>query len=189
MSTLQSWGYRRRREQGEVSRRSDRVKVLTWSRGGFVLLYKRLETGAQVVHLDATQYSQHLLQCTASADVVWADETPLRVLDVKKTKLGFLWTFLTQNEAGERLIGYREEALARDADLVRTAAHRELRQQHSAPRPRATARLARIAGAESPAQESAGPGHFLRAEAEGGPHEWKRRRVAKLPDSVLQPSP
>ncbi|NVJ03467.1 transposase, partial [Myxococcus sp. AM009] len=29
--------------------------------------------------------SQHLLQCIASADVVWADETPLRVLDVKKT--------------------------------------------------------------------------------------------------------
>ncbi|NOJ81952.1 IS66 family transposase [Myxococcus xanthus] len=51
--------------------------------------------------------SQHLLQCIASADVVWADETPLRVLDVKKTRLGYLWTFLTQNEAGEWLIGYR----------------------------------------------------------------------------------
>ena len=51
--------------------------------------------------------SQHLLQCIASAEVVWADETPLRVLDVKKTRLGYLWTFLTQNEAGEWLIGYR----------------------------------------------------------------------------------
>ncbi|MCI0672340.1 MAG: IS66 family transposase, partial [Myxococcaceae bacterium] len=39
--------------------------------------------------------------------VVWADETPLRVLDVKKTRLGYLWTFLTQNEKGEWLIGYR----------------------------------------------------------------------------------
>ncbi|WP_374265040.1 IS66 family transposase [Corallococcus sp. RDP092CA] len=150
--------------------------------------------------------SQHLLQCIASADVVWADETPLRVLDVKKTRLGYLWTFLTQNEAGQWLIGYRfsmgrasktprevlggttgalvvdaytgynavtlptgrvrvgcwahvrrrffdalatapeaREALdfilelyrvesqARGAKVVRTAAHRELRQQHSAP--------------------------------------------------------
>nr|WP_216619775.1 IS66 family transposase [Myxococcus xanthus] len=150
--------------------------------------------------------SQHLLQSIAAADVVWADETPLRVLDVKKTKLGYLWTFLTQNEAGEWLIGYRfsmgrasktpkevlggtsgalvvdaytgynavtlpqgrvrvgcwahcrrrffdalatapearealdfilelyrVEAQVRDADMVRTAAHRELRQQHSAP--------------------------------------------------------
>ncbi|QDE84804.1 hypothetical protein [Myxococcus xanthus] len=33
--------------------------------------------------------SQHLLQCIAAADVVWADETPLRVLDVKKTRLGY----------------------------------------------------------------------------------------------------
>ncbi len=28
-----------------VSRRSDRMKVLTWQRGGFVLYYKRLEKG------------------------------------------------------------------------------------------------------------------------------------------------
>ncbi|QDF06296.1 transposase [Myxococcus xanthus] len=51
--------------------------------------------------------SRHLLQCIASADVVWADETPLRVLDVKKTRLGYLWTFLTQNDEGQWLIGYR----------------------------------------------------------------------------------
>ena len=53
-----------------VSRKGDRVKVLTWSRGGFVLLYKRLETGrfrlppvdegAEVVHLDATQLAMLL---------------------------------------------------------------------------------------------------------------------------------
>lgn len=150
--------------------------------------------------------SGHLLQRIASAEVVWADETPLRVLDVKKTKLGYLWTFLTQNERGEWLIGYRfsmgrasrtpkevlggttgalvvdaytgynavtlpegrtrvgcwahvrrrffdalatapeareamdfilelyrVEALAREAGVVRTAAHRELRQQKSLP--------------------------------------------------------
>jgi transposase len=51
--------------------------------------------------------SSHLLQCIAASEVVWADETPLRVLDVKKTKLGYLWTFLTQDEKGEWLIGYR----------------------------------------------------------------------------------
>ncbi|WNZ63123.1 transposase [Myxococcus sp. MxC21-1] len=39
--------------------------------------------------------------------MVWADETPLRVLDVKKTRLGYLWTFLTRNEEGQWLIGYR----------------------------------------------------------------------------------
>ncbi|QDE72708.1 transposase [Myxococcus xanthus] len=150
--------------------------------------------------------SRHLLQCIASADVVWADETPLRVLDVKKTRLGYLWTFLTQNDEGQWLIGYRfsmgrasktpkevlggtpgalvvdaytgynavtlpkgrvrvgcwahcrrrffdalatapearealafilelyrVEAQAREADVVRTAVHRELRQLHSAP--------------------------------------------------------
>ncbi|RKH57841.1 transposase, partial [Corallococcus interemptor] len=53
-----------------VSRRGDRVKVLTWSRGGFVLLYKRLEAGrfrlppvdagAQAVTLDATQLAMLL---------------------------------------------------------------------------------------------------------------------------------
>ncbi len=48
-----------------VSRRGDRVKILTFSTGGFVLYYKRLEAGrfrlpqleegAQAVALDATQ--------------------------------------------------------------------------------------------------------------------------------------
>lgn len=48
-----------------------------------------------------------LLLVIRQAQVVWADETPLRVLEVKKTKLGYLWTFLTQNEQGQWLIGYR----------------------------------------------------------------------------------
>jgi transposase len=53
-----------------VSRRGDRVKVLTFSRGGFILYYKRLETGrfrlppvdeqARVVSLDATQLAMLL---------------------------------------------------------------------------------------------------------------------------------
>ncbi|CAM4005594.1 hypothetical protein COSO111634_30920 [Corallococcus soli] len=150
--------------------------------------------------------SSHLLQVIAAAEVVWADETPVRVLDVKKTKQGYLWTFLTQTQQGEWLIGYRfslgrasttprdvlggtrgalvvdaytgynavtlpagrvrvgcwahvrrrffealptapearvaldfilalyrVEAQARDAGLVRTEAHRELRQQKSTP--------------------------------------------------------
>ncbi|RYY96951.1 MAG: IS66 family transposase, partial [Chitinophagaceae bacterium] len=150
--------------------------------------------------------SSHLLQVIAAAEVVWADETPVRVLDVKKTRQGYLWTFLTQTPQGEWLIGYRfslgrasttpkdvlggtrgalvvdaytgynavtlpegrvrigcwahvrrrffdalptapeahvaldfilalyrVEAQARDAGLVRTEAHRELRMRHSAP--------------------------------------------------------
>ncbi|MCY1030681.1 IS66 family transposase [Corallococcus sp. BB11-1] len=150
--------------------------------------------------------SSHLLQVIAAAEVVWADETPVRVLDVKKTRQGYLWTFLTQTQQGEWLIGYRfslgrasttpkdvlggtrgalvvdaytgynavtlpegrvrigcwahvrrrffdalptapeahvaldfilalyrVEAQARDAGLVRTEAHRELRMRHSAP--------------------------------------------------------
>ena len=53
-----------------VSRRGDRVKILTWDRGGFVLYYKRLEAGrfrlppvdetAQTVQLDATQLAMLL---------------------------------------------------------------------------------------------------------------------------------
>ena len=53
-----------------VSRRGDRVKILTWSSGGFVLYYKRLEKGrgsvpaveAEAVHvaLDATQLAMLL---------------------------------------------------------------------------------------------------------------------------------
>jgi transposase len=67
-------------------------------------------TLTDLFHLSASvllPLSTHLLQCIAASEVVWADETPLRVLDVKKTKRGYLWTFLTQNERGEWLIGYR----------------------------------------------------------------------------------
>lgn len=67
-------------------------------------------TLTDLFHLSASvlqPLSRHLLQCIARSEVVWADETPLRVLDVKKTRLGYLWTFLTQNEKGQWLIGYR----------------------------------------------------------------------------------
>jgi transposase len=53
-----------------VSRRADRVKILTWDKGGFVLLYKRLERGqfklphissdTMVVEIDATQLAMLL---------------------------------------------------------------------------------------------------------------------------------
>jgi transposase len=53
-----------------VSRRCDRVKILTWDNGGFVLLYKRLERGqfklphmdpsAMAVQMDATQLAMLL---------------------------------------------------------------------------------------------------------------------------------
>lgn len=53
-----------------VSRGGDKVKILTWDRGGFVLYYKRLETGrfrlppveeaARTVRVDATQLAMLL---------------------------------------------------------------------------------------------------------------------------------
>jgi len=53
-----------------VSRRGDRVKILTWDNGGFVLYYKRLEQGrfrlpsvpedALGIQLDATQLAMLL---------------------------------------------------------------------------------------------------------------------------------
>jgi transposase len=53
-----------------VSRRCDRVKILTWDEGGFVLVYKRLERGhfklphmdpsTMAVEIDATQLTMLL---------------------------------------------------------------------------------------------------------------------------------
>ena len=53
-----------------VSRRCDRVKILTWDKGGFVLIYKRLERGqfklphmdpsTMAVEIDATQLAMLL---------------------------------------------------------------------------------------------------------------------------------
>ena len=53
-----------------LSRRCDRVKVLTWDKGGFVLFYKRLERGqfrlpplaanSMAVEIDATQLAMLL---------------------------------------------------------------------------------------------------------------------------------
>ncbi len=53
-----------------VSRRCDRVKILTWDMGGFVLVYKRLERGqfklphmdpsTMAVEIDATQLAMLL---------------------------------------------------------------------------------------------------------------------------------
>ena len=53
-----------------LSRRCDRVKILTWDKGGFILVYKRLERGqfklphmdpsSMAVEIDATQLAMLL---------------------------------------------------------------------------------------------------------------------------------
>jgi transposase len=67
-----------------TSRRGDRVKILVWDRGGFVLYYKRLERGRF-----------RLPQIAPGADEVQLDATQLAMLldglDVKQVKQPQRW--------------------------------------------------------------------------------------------------
>ncbi len=67
-----------------TSRRGDRVKILAWDRGGFVLYYKRLERGRF-----------QLPVVTPGADEVELDGTQLAMLldgiDVKRVKQPARW--------------------------------------------------------------------------------------------------
>ncbi|MCE9671573.1 transposase [Myxococcus stipitatus] len=75
-----------------------------------------LSTLTDLFHQSASMLlplSTHLLQCIVSAEVVLADETPLRMLDVKKTRRGYLWTFLARTPEGAWLIGYRRHVVGR----------------------------------------------------------------------------
>ncbi len=67
------------------SRRGDRVKILTWDRGGFVLYYKRLEQGRF-----------RLPQITADAAEVEIDATALAMLldgiDLERVRRPRAWS-------------------------------------------------------------------------------------------------
>ncbi len=76
-------------------------------RGGVPMSRSSLTDSFHQSALALAPLSARLLLRIGQAPVVWADETPLRVLAVKKTHLGYLWTFLTVNEQGQWLIGYR----------------------------------------------------------------------------------
>ncbi|WP_158620058.1 IS66 family transposase [Corallococcus sicarius] len=80
-----------------------RARWYTWWRWASSTLTDLFHQSASVL----LPLSTHLLQVIAASEVVWADETPVHVLEVKKTKQGYLWTFLTQTQQGEWLLGYR----------------------------------------------------------------------------------
>jgi len=68
-----------------ISKRKNRVKVLWWDRGGFVLWYKRLERGRF-----------KLPAITGETDQVELDSTQLTMLldgiDIKKVRRGRFWS-------------------------------------------------------------------------------------------------
>jgi transposase len=67
-------------------------------------------TLTDLFHLAAREVSplaDRLLQRIAAQQVVQADETPLKVQAPQKTRQGYLWTFLADDEEEVALIGYR----------------------------------------------------------------------------------
>jgi transposase len=68
-----------------VGKRSDRVKVLVWHRGGFVLLYKRLEKGRFRIPRVKPGATRVVLDATELAML-------LDGIDLSRVKLPDLWT-------------------------------------------------------------------------------------------------
>jgi transposase len=54
--------------------------------------------------------ANRIIELIGQADIVLADETPIRIQAPVKTRLGYLWTFVAEIEDGADLIGYRFSA-------------------------------------------------------------------------------
>lgn len=73
-----------------VSQRGDRVKILWWDHGGFVIYYKRLETGRFMRPPSPTETTRVMLTPAELGSL-------LEGIDLRKAKRSKLWEPATQN--------------------------------------------------------------------------------------------
>lgn len=124
-----------------VSRRCDRVKILTWDKGGFVLVYKRLERGqfklphmdpsTMAVEIDATQLAMLLDGSTSAASAGPSTGSPSRIV-----RAVVPWTSPLRRDLQSPMGGddhrceWRERAEALEARLAQSEATLEKLQRH-----------------------------------------------------------